>query len=551
MAYRGLDEFLIRLEQSRELVRISTPVRATEDITRISQDHPHKAVYFEHVADTAFPIVTNLFSTEKRLAWALGVESLHSLTDKINELIPLDEPLSFGTLLSRAGAMMNALRSAGIGNGGRVRDIPVQAVKHTQAPTLAMLPIPQFYPQETHHSITMAQIVTVSPETGRAQTHLARAVWLDAHTLGIELRHCIAGHGKRIPAAVVLGGDPAAMWCASVPLPSNIAPYWLAGWLRRKAVPFCHAVSQPLEVPADAEIVIEGTLHMDEIRHDVTFACNNGFFVEQMPFVAMHVTAITHRTDAIFPVHVPQALSPEYHLMNKAVERLLLPLLGVLLEDVKDLNQPKIGVGRNLTIISLKHSTKTSVRRAMHGIWGLGNLAHSKAIIVVDRDINPHDEAAVFNALLQNVDWQQDIILLEGGVHPHDASGTEPAYSGKIAVDATNKQSPHERMPTPTFNTAGIDTAWHIWDNIGVVHLQDTGQIAHIRAANPHHHLIFVEQAIELSNREQVAWYVFACVDWSRDIHITPQGYVTIHAHNHQGMMIPLDKQRKHGTVTR
>jgi 4-hydroxy-3-polyprenylbenzoate decarboxylase len=520
MAYRGLDEFLIRLEQSNEITVITQSIQPDERLTAAVRARGDKALRFDSVAGSPFPVVTNLYGSPRRMAWALGVDHLDELGEKLAALITLDEPLSFGALMARAGMLMSALRSAGAGVS-RPKDFPAAEVRDTR---LTALPAVRFYPQETHPSITMAQIITAAPN-GKQTVHLARAVVLGEDALGVELRHHQTLQGESIPAAVVIGGDPAAMWCANVPLPANVAPYWLAGWLRRKAVPFCRATTQPVDVPADAEIIIEGRIDADDIRRDVIFAGNGGLFVDSAAFAVFRVTAITHRQDALFPVHIPAPLSAEYYWMNKATERLFAPVLKLLLDEVCDINQPQVGAARNLTIISCRQNRRGVARKALHGLWGLGGLAQGKAVIAVDAGVNVHDLEAVARAVAWNVDARRDLMIADGMVHPHDASGDEPGYSGKIAVDATRKS---ESAPPdlPPFDASGMDQPPQIWENVAII--PACADLDHLTAANPDYHIVRVCADTRTGDLERVAWDVLALADWSRHLCISAAGRLII-----------------------
>ncbi|TVR23178.1 MAG: hypothetical protein EA396_04285 [Anaerolineaceae bacterium] len=530
MAYRGLDEFIIRLEQSRQVSRVEKRLAPSSAITDLTPVQAGKAMWFDDVGGLGFPVVTNLFGTEKRMAWALGVNKLDDLAANLNALVTLDEPLSFGALIGRAGAVMTALRTAGT-SANRPRDVPVQAVKRGDL-SLHRLPAVRFYAGETHAGITMTQIITAG--TGGQSAHTGRVVVLSDALLGIELRHPIDTARGQLPVAVVIGGDPAAMWCANVPLPPNIAPYWLAGWIRRKAVPFSRALTQPLDVPADAEIIIEGVLDMDDIRDDVTFASDSGFMIGGVRFAAMRVTAITHRRDAIFPLHVPATLSSEHRLMNKAIERLTLPILRLLLADICDISRPDIGCGRNLTIISHATGERGAVRKAIHAMWGLGSLAHTKAVIVVDRGVDVHDIGAVLSAVRCHVDWHADIIRADGLLHPHDVSGLNGAtgggFGGKIALDATTKHATESPRPAADFQPVAGVSAWRAWDGVAVVVLDDaTTSAAHVHDANPDYHLIVLPAGVTwLDDARQLAWYVLACADPVRDLTVTAAGRVRL-----------------------
>jgi 4-hydroxy-3-polyprenylbenzoate decarboxylase len=250
-----------------------------------------------------------------------------------------------------------------------------------------------------------------------------------------------------IPCAVVLGGDPAAMWCASAPLPPNIDEYLLAGYLRGKPVEFVKCVTQPIEAPANAEIVIEG--YVDPNEHDVEgpFGDHTGFYTPADRFPVFHVTAITHRQNPIYPTTVVGKPPMEDYWMGKATERLFLPLLKLFLGEVVDYHMPADGVFHNLVIVSIKKRFPGHPQKTMFGIWGLGLMMLTKAIIVVDADVNVHDLHDVMWRVLGNVDWKRDVTIVEGAVDQLDHAAARDSFGGKIGIDATAKgpQDGHPR----------------------------------------------------------------------------------------------------------
>ncbi len=237
------------------------------------------------------------------------------------------------------------------------------------------------------------------------------------------------------------------MWCASAPLPPNIDEYLLAGYLRGQPVEFVKCVTQPVEAPANAEIVIEG--YVDPNEHDVEgpFGDHTGFYTPADQFPVFHVTAITHRKEAIYPATVVGKPPMEDYWMGKATERLFLPLLQLFLGEVVDYHMPAEGVFHNLVIVSIKKRFPGHPQKTMFGIWGLGLMMLTKAIVVVDADVNVHDLRDVMWRVLGNVDWKRDVTIVEGAVDQLDHSAVRDSLGGKIGIDATAKgpQDGHPR----------------------------------------------------------------------------------------------------------
>jgi 4-hydroxy-3-polyprenylbenzoate decarboxylase len=245
----------------------------------------------------------------------------------------------------------------------------------------------------------------------------------------------------RIPAAIVLGGDPASIWCASAPLPPEIDEYLLAGFLRGEPVEFVSCVSQPLEVPAQAEVAIEGYVDLTDYRDEGPFGDHTGYYTPVERFPAFHVTAITHRRDPIYPATVVGIPPMEDVWMGKATERLFLPLIRMVMPEVLDVNMPAQGVFHNLVIVAIQKRFPGHARKVMHGLWGLGLLTLAKAIVVVDEWVDPQDLSQVSWQVLGNVDWSRDLLLTQGPVDQLDHASYQHLFGGKVGIDATAKWS--------------------------------------------------------------------------------------------------------------
>jgi 4-hydroxy-3-polyprenylbenzoate decarboxylase len=250
----------------------------------------------------------------------------------------------------------------------------------------------------------------------------------------------------RIPAAIVLGGDPACIWSASAPLPPDIDEYWLAGWLRGKSVPFAACVSQPLEVPATADIVIEGYVDPNEHQPEGPFGDHTGYYTPVEPFPVFHVTAITRRADPIYPATVVGIPPMEDYWMGKATERLFLPLAQLVVPEIVDFAMPAPGVFHNLVIVSIRKRYPGQARKVIHALWGLALLSLAKAIVVVDAWVDVHDPTVAAWQALGNVDWSRDVMVADGPVDQLDHASPHSAFGGKIGIDATAKL-PEEGHP--------------------------------------------------------------------------------------------------------
>jgi 4-hydroxy-3-polyprenylbenzoate decarboxylase len=463
MAFHDLREFIQLLEQRGELIRIKSQVDPELEITeiadRISKGPAtnNKALLFENVKGSAMPVLINAFGSALRMAWALGVDDLEELNHNLAKTIDLKLPQGMKAALNRGRDLFGVLKSIGLGPK-IISSAPVQEVVLSgDQIALSQLPILKCWPQDGGKFITLMQVITRDPVTNIRNVGMYRLQVKDDRTLMMHWqRHKGGAEHERvaqeeqkplIPCAIVLGGDPAAMWCASAPLPPNIDEYLLAGYLRGKPVEFVKCVTQPIEAPANAEIVIEG--YVDPNEHDVEgpFGDHTGFYTPADRFPVFHVTAITHRQNPIYPTTIVGKPPMEDYWMGKATERLFLPLLKLFLGEVVDYNMPAEGVFHNLVIVSIKKRFPGHAQKTMFGIWGLGLMMLTKAIVVVDAEVNVHDLHAVMWRVLGNVDWKRDVTIVEGAVDQLDHSAARDSFGGKIGIDATAKgqQDGHPR----------------------------------------------------------------------------------------------------------
>jgi 4-hydroxy-3-polyprenylbenzoate decarboxylase len=453
--FKNLEAFLHHLEQAGDLVRITVPVNRDLEITEIADrvmkgpPSKNKALLFENVPGFDMPVAINLFGSDARMAAALGVGDLEELNQRLAKLIDFRLPQGMGPMLERAGDVLGVLRGIGLGPT-IVRGGPCQDVVETEHPSLGSLPILQCWPGDGGRFITLMQVITRDPVTNTRNVGMYRLQVVDDQRLIVHWQRHKGGaeHERKarevaspahIPAAIVLGGDPISMWCASAPLPPNIDEYLLAGWLRGKPVEFVRCVSQPLEVPSQAEIVIEGYVDPHEHAPEGPFGDHTGYYTPVEPFPLFHVTAITRRRRPIYPTTIVGIPPVEDVYLGRATERLFLPLLRLFLPEVLDYHMPPEGVFHNLVIVKIRKRYPGHARKVMFGIWGLGLLMLAKAIVVVDEWVDVHDLSQVAWQALGNVDWSRDIVVVEGPVDHLDHASYRHSFGGKIGVDATAK----------------------------------------------------------------------------------------------------------------
>ena len=459
MSFKNLREFIKLLEQRDQLTRIKIPIspileitEITDRVTKGSAVH-NRALLFENPAGFDVPVLINAFGSAQRMAWALGVENLDQLNHNMAKIVDPRLPRGFNEMVSRGRDLWSVFKSIGPAPK-KVRRAPVQEVIHTEDASLDRLPILQCWPKDGGRFITLPQVITRDPQTAARNVGMYRLQVVDSRTLLVHWQRHKGGaeHERKaleagftpaahIPAAIVLGGDPASMWCASAPLPPNIDEYLLAGYLQGAPVPFVDCVTQPLEVPAQAEIVIEGYVDPNEHLPEGPFGDHTGYYTPVEPFPVFHVTAITHRKQPIYPTTIVGIPPMEDVWMGKATERLFLPLMRLFLPEIVDVNMPAEGVFHNLVLVSIKKRYPGHARKVIFGLWGLALMSLSKAIVVLDEWVNVQDLSQVAWQVLGNVDWSNNVITVDGPVDHLDHASYQHSFGGKIGIDATAKRA--------------------------------------------------------------------------------------------------------------
>ncbi len=458
MAFESLADFLEELEQSRELVRIKAEVDPILEISAIA-DRVSKArgpaLLFENVKGSRFPVAINVLGSERRMARALGVKALDELGERIAEVIKPDIPDSFLgkikmlPLLARLGTIPPRIVSSG----------PCQeVVLRGEQIDLNQLPVIQCWPQDAGRFVTFGQVFTRNPETGDRNVGMYRLQLLNRNTTAMHwhLHHDGCQHfmmhkrmSTKMPAAVSLGGDPAYAYMATAPLPPSTDECLLAGFLRGKAVELVRCKTIDLEVPASADFVIEGYLDPEEpLVTEGPFGDHTGFYSLADQFPLFHVTAITHRSNPIYPTTIVGKPPMEDCYMGKATERLFLPLIKMFVPEVVDYDLPWFGVFHNFAFFAIKKRWPQQARKVMSAIWSLGQMMFSKIVVIVDEHVNVHNYEEVWFHVGSNVHPGRDVVFCEGPTDILDHAAPVCGVGHKMGIDAT-KKFPEEAHPRP------------------------------------------------------------------------------------------------------
>jgi 4-hydroxy-3-polyprenylbenzoate decarboxylase len=316
----------------------------------------------------------------------------------------------------------------------------------------------QCWPHDGGRFITLPVVFTRDPVTGRRNAGMYRLQVYDRATTGMHFhlhkdaaqhfRAAAAGRDagpaaaatpRRLEVAVAIGTDPAVTYAATAPLPPMIDEMMLAGFLRGAPVEMVRCLTVDLEVPAHAEIVLEGYVDMDERRVEGPFGDHTGYYSLADEYPVLHVTAMTQRRDAIYATTIVGRPPMEDGFLAKATERLFLPLLQLTLPEVVDMDLPEAGVFHNCAILAIRKSYPQHARKVMHAVWGMGQMQFTKTIVIVDADVDVHDYAQVAWRAFNNVDPQRDVVVTQGPLDALDHSAPQPYWGAKMGLDATRK----------------------------------------------------------------------------------------------------------------
>src|SRR5580700_10675989 len=449
MPYDDLRDFIRALEKKKELKRISFEVDPYLEITEFadrSVKNGGPALLFEKPKGSRIPLLINAFASMRRMELALEVDSVEAVAARIYEFLEMRMPegiigkLKMLPKLAEVGAFFPKMVSGGPCKDKILRDDF----------SLDEFPILKCWPQDGGRYITLPMVFSKNPDTGKRNCGCYRLQVYDARTTGMHWqthkqgaehyrRLRASGSVKRMEVAVALGADPATMFSAILPLPPDLDEMMISGFLRSKPVEMVRCETTDLEVPAHAEIVLEGYVELGELRREGPFGDHTGFYSLADEYPVFHVTCMTHRKEPIYATTIVGPPPMEDFYMGKAIERIFLPLMRLQLPEVRDIAMPAEGVFHNLILVAIRKSYPGHARKVMHSIWGTGQAMFSKCIVVVDEDVDVQNYREVAWKALNHIDPERDIQFVMGPVDSLDHSSRLPNYGSKMGVDATRK----------------------------------------------------------------------------------------------------------------
>ncbi len=451
MHFKDIRQFIEFLDERGDLKRITAKVDSDLEITEIT-DRTIKsggpALLFENVAGSDAPVAINLMGTHQRTAWALGVEKIDDLTSRVRKLLGLAQGPPSGLMgkVRALGDLVSVART----QPKIVRRAPCQDVVVTgEDVDLNILPALKCWPDDAGRYITLPLVVSRDPESGRRNVGIYRMQIFDRNTTGMHWQthkggahHYRVGESQRLQkleVAVALGGDPAAIWSGSMPLPPDMDEFAIAGLIREEPVELVKCKTVDLEVPAHAEYVLEGYVTPGELRPEGPFGDHTGYYSPAEDYPVFHVTTMTHRKNPIYPTTMVGRPPTEDFFMGKAAERIMLPILQMALPEIVDMNMPAEGAFHNLLIVSMRKEYPGHAQKVMHALWGMGLLMLTKTIIVVDHDVNVQDPSEVAWRVTNNINPATDITFAEGPIDDLDHATPIPKFGSKMGIDATAK----------------------------------------------------------------------------------------------------------------
>jgi len=458
------------------------------------------ALLFENVkGHPGHKVLINQFGSERRMAMALGVERLDEIVERIHGLMNVKAPEGMFDklkMLPQLGALTSAFPKT-----VAAKEAPCKEIVRRENFDLNYFPILKCWPHDGGRFITLPCVHTRDPRTGKRNIGMYRMQVYDGQTTGMHwqrqkvgaehyreaVRNAVSGDeiiqnqygtnatrvaamaesaggatrfregansggggglpqislgklkGSRLEVAVSIGTDPATTFAGVVPAPPEVEEFLIAGFLRGKPVEIVKGETVDLEVPAHAEIILEGYVELGELRAEGPFGDHTGFYTLEDDYPVFHLTCITHRKDPIYAATIVGKPPMEDAWMGKAVERIFLPAMKMAIPELVDIHLPVEAVFHNLMIVSIKKSYPGQARKVMHAIWSLGQAMFTKCIVVVDEDCDVQDIPEVVLRVANNIDPERDIQFTLGPVDSLDHAARLPNYGSKMGMDATRK----------------------------------------------------------------------------------------------------------------
>lgn len=555
MSYKSLQHFIKELEAENELIRINEFVNPELEITEIADRMSKspdggKALLFENTG-TDFPVLINSMGSEKRMKLALGVNEFDDIGNDIEDLFkdftsPKANIFEKLKLLPKLSNISSWMPKSVSGKG------KCQEVIHTN-PDLSKLPILKCWPEDGGRFITLPMVITKDPTNGIRNVGMYRMQIFEKDLTGMHWhKHKVGARhfdeykklGKKMPVAVALGGDPVYTYSATAPAPDNVDEFLLAGFLRKQKVELVKCITQDIEVPADADFIIEGYVDPEEdFIWEGPFGDHTGFYSLADWYPKFHVTCITHRKDAVYPATIVGVPPMEDAWIGKATERIFLkPIQLAILPEVIDYDLPFEGVAHNIAIVKINKTYPGQAVKVMNALWGAGQMMFNKIMIVVNQDVNIHNYKDISLVISENANPESDIHLMSGPLDVLDHSSSKFTYGSKMGIDATKKFNEEKYIEENAINQEKVDfetvrkkysdiNNFNLINEIGLLILsvdkenktqlkKMISSLSEEEALRSVKFIVIVDQEIDVNDLHMISWLGSGNIDPKRDSHI-------------------------------
>ena len=443
----SIQHFIDELEKAGELKRVKTEVDTNLEIAEILRrvsytDGP--AVLFENVRDYEIPVLGNALGSIKRLEIGLGTKDFSEIGQRIVDMTKMEIPSGVFNKIRKLPELSKMSESfPKLEKSGPVTDII------NNSPTFDKIPILKSWSKDAGKFITFGLVATKHPETGVRNLGVYRIQIIDdthalmhwqKHKRGAAHHDLLKEKNNKIEAAIIIGGEPATVFSAVAPVPEGLDKYLFAGITRKKGIKTVKCKTVDLEVPANAEIVFEGYVDAMDVRDEGPFGDHTGYYTPKEPFPTFTLTGIMQRKNPVYLTTVVGKPILEDAYIGKVIERSFLPLIKMLHPEVVDFSMPPAGWFQGLAIVSIKKRYPGQAKKVMMGLWGMGQLALTKIIVVVDSDVNVHDVNEVIWAITTRSDAARDTIIINNTpTDTLDPASPKVNLGSKLGIDATQK----------------------------------------------------------------------------------------------------------------
>ena len=442
-----IHQFIEELEKEGELkrvkIQVDTNLEIAEILRRVSYTNG-PAVLFENVKDYEIPVLGNAFGSMKRLEIGLETTEFSEIGQRIADMTKMEIPSGVFNKIKKLPELSKMSESfPKLEKNGPVTEII------NKSPTFDSIPILKSWPKDASKFITLGLVATKHPETNVRNLGVYRIQIIDSthalmhwqkHKRGSSHHDISKEKNGKTEVAIVIGGEPATVFSAIAPVPEGLDKYLFAGITRKKGIKTVKCKTVDLEVPANAEMVLEGYVSADDIRDEGPFGDHTGYYTPKEPFPTFSLTGIMQRKNPIYLTTVVGKPILEDAFIGKAIERSFLPLIKMLHPEVVDFSMPPAGWFQGLAIVSIKKRYPGQAKKVMMGLWGMGQLALTKIVIIVDHDVNVHDMNEVIWAVTTRADAARDTIIIDNTpTDTLDPASPRVNLGSKLGIDATQK----------------------------------------------------------------------------------------------------------------